>query len=63
MLDVRLVRTARASMRFCTSDRSTFRSAAPSWQRSGWTDFDATSPPLSPKDIVRERELYGVGRR
>lgn len=37
------------------------RSAA--WQKSGWTDFDAASPPLSPEDIGRERELYGVGRR
>ncbi|SCB54074.1 hypothetical protein GA0061098_102329 [Bradyrhizobium shewense] len=37
------------------------RSAA--WQKSGWTDFDAASPPLSPEDIGRERELYGVGTR
>ncbi|MGX1165508.1 hypothetical protein [Bradyrhizobium sp. NC92] len=37
------------------------RSAA--WQKSGWTDFDAASPPLSPEDIGRERELYGVGSR
>ncbi|MEY9103964.1 hypothetical protein ABH999_000160 [Bradyrhizobium yuanmingense] len=37
------------------------RSAA--WQKSGWTDFDAASPPLSPEDVVRERELYGVGSR
>ncbi|MDF0518005.1 hypothetical protein P0R31_12260 [Bradyrhizobium yuanmingense] len=36
------------------------RSAA--WQKSGWNDFDAASPPLSPEDIVRERELYGVRR-
>ena len=36
------------------------RSAA--WQKSGWTDFDAASPPLSPEDIGRERELklYGM---
>ena len=33
------------------------------WQKSGWTDFDAASPPLSPEDIVRERELYGAGSR
>jgi len=37
------------------------RSAA--WQKSGWTDFDAASPPLSPEDIGRERELYGAGVR
>ncbi|WIW44643.1 hypothetical protein ML401_24595 [Bradyrhizobium sp. 62B] len=37
------------------------RSAA--WQKSGWTDFDAASPPLSPEDIGRERELYGTGVR
>jgi hypothetical protein len=37
------------------------RSAA--WQKSGWTDFDAASPPLSPEDIGRERELYGTGAR
>ncbi|MVT51715.1 hypothetical protein GPL17_14565 [Bradyrhizobium yuanmingense] len=36
------------------------RSAA--WQKSGWSDFDAASPPLSPEDIVRERELYGMRR-
>ena len=37
------------------------RSAA--WQKSGWNDFDAASPPLSPEDIGRERELYGAGTR
>ncbi|PIT00177.1 membrane protein [Bradyrhizobium nitroreducens] len=37
------------------------RSAA--WQKSGWTDFDAASPPLSPEDVGRERELYGTGTR
>ncbi|WP_025037634.1 hypothetical protein [Bradyrhizobium sp. DOA9] len=36
------------------------RSAA--WQKSGWSDFDASSPPLSPEDIGRERELYGMRR-
>src|ERR1700757_722031 len=34
------------------------RSAA--WQSSGWTGFDAASPPLAPDDIRRERELYGA---
>ncbi|MCK1392021.1 hypothetical protein [Bradyrhizobium sp. 1] len=38
-------------------DRST------AWQKSGWNDFDAASPPLSPDDIGRERELYGAGTR
>ncbi|GMO16928.1 MULTISPECIES: hypothetical protein [Bradyrhizobium] len=33
------------------------------WQKTGWSDFDAASPPLSPEDIGRERELYGVGTR
>ena len=33
------------------------------WQKSGWNDFDAASPPLSPEDIGRERELYGAGTR
>ena len=33
------------------------------WQKSGWRDFDAASPPLSPEDIGRERELYGAGAR
>ncbi|WFU24102.1 hypothetical protein QA649_39920 [Bradyrhizobium sp. CB1717] len=37
------------------------RSAA--WQKAGWTDFDAASPPLSPDDVGRERELYGAGTR
>lgn len=37
------------------------RSAA--WQKSGWKDFDADSPPLSPEDIGREREMYGTGSR
>ncbi|EIG59512.1 hypothetical protein FXB41_06160 [Bradyrhizobium canariense] len=33
------------------------------WQKSGWNGFDAASPPLSPDDIGRERELYGTGMR
>lgn len=33
------------------------------WQKAGWTDFDAASPPLAPDDIRRERELYGTGAR
>lgn len=33
------------------------------WQTAGWSDFDAASPPLSPEDIGRERELYGAGAR
>ncbi|MCP3388227.1 hypothetical protein NLM27_05470 [Bradyrhizobium sp. CCGB12] len=33
------------------------------WQKAGWTDFDAASPPLSPEDVGRQRELYGVGTR
>ena len=33
------------------------------WQKAGWSDFDAASPPLSPDDIGRERELYGLGAR
>jgi hypothetical protein len=37
------------------------RSAA--WQKSGWNSFDAASPPLSPDDVGRERELYGAGTR
>ncbi|QIP01829.1 general stress protein [Bradyrhizobium symbiodeficiens] len=37
------------------------RSAA--WQKSGWNDFDAASPPLSPEDIGRERQLYGTSAR
>jgi hypothetical protein len=37
------------------------RSAA--WQKSGWTDFDAASPPLAVDDIRRERELYRAGTR
>ncbi|OPY99652.1 hypothetical protein A5906_28695 [Bradyrhizobium sacchari] len=37
------------------------RSAA--WQKAGWTSFDAASPPLSPDDVGRERELYGAGTR
>jgi hypothetical protein len=35
------------------------RSAA--WQKSGWTGFDAATPPLSPDDIRRERELHRTG--
>jgi hypothetical protein len=30
------------------------------WQKSGWTDFDAASPPLAPEDIRRERDMYGA---
>jgi hypothetical protein len=37
------------------------RSAA--WKKSGWTGFDAASPPLAADDIRRERELYGAGAR
>lgn len=37
------------------------RSAA--WQKSGWTEFDAASPPLAVDDIRRERELYEAGTR
>lgn len=37
------------------------RSAA--WQKSGWTEFDAASPPLAVDDIRRERDLYGAGAR
>ena len=37
------------------------RSAA--WQKTGWTGFDAASPPLAPDDIRRERELHGVDAR
>src|SRR3954465_3928340 len=33
------------------------------WQKSGWNGFDAASPPLSPDDVGRERELYGNGMR
>jgi hypothetical protein len=34
------------------------------WQKSGWTAFDAASPPLAPDDVRRERELYGAsGKR
>jgi hypothetical protein len=33
------------------------------WQKAGWSDFDAASPPLSPDDIGRERELYGANVR
>lgn len=33
------------------------------WQKSGWTGFDAASPPLGPDAVRRERELYGAGAR
>ena len=33
------------------------------WQRSGWKAYDPASPPYSPDDIRRERELYGAGLR
>jgi len=36
------------------------RSAA--WQRSGWTGFDASSPPMGPDAVRRERELHGIRR-
>ncbi|MGL3108082.1 MULTISPECIES: hypothetical protein [unclassified Bradyrhizobium] len=39
------------------------RDRSSAWQKAGWTDFDAASPPLAPDDIRRERELYGVGTR
>jgi hypothetical protein len=35
------------------------RSAA--WQQSGWTGFDAASPPLASGDIQRERDRYRSG--
>ena len=60
----RIVRQDRARLDALLSERAVNlqeRSAA--WQKSGWTDFDAASPPLSPEDIGRERELYGTGVR
>jgi hypothetical protein len=36
------------------------QSRSRAWQSTGWTGFDAASPPLAPDDIRRERELYGA---
>src|SRR3954447_11528588 len=33
------------------------------WQKSRWDGLGAGSPPLSPDDVGRERELYGNGMR
>ncbi len=33
------------------------RDRSAGWQKSGWTGFDAASPPLALDDIRREREL------
>jgi hypothetical protein len=36
------------------------QSRSAGWQSTGWTGFDAASPPMAPDDIRRERELYGA---
>ncbi|MBR0741505.1 hypothetical protein JQ581_31690 [Bradyrhizobium liaoningense] len=64
LVSARVADTDRARLDALLHERSVNlgeRSAA--WQKSGWNDFDATSPPLSPEDVGRERELYGAGTR
>ncbi|AMA59385.1 hypothetical protein [Bradyrhizobium sp. CCGE-LA001] len=64
LVSARVADTDRARLDALLHERSVNlqeRSAA--WQKSGWNDFDAASPPLSPEDIGRERELYGAGTR
>ena len=64
LVSARVADTDRARLDALLHERSVNlgeRSAA--WQKSGWNDFDAASPPLSPEDVGRERELYGAGTR
>ncbi|MCK1544487.1 hypothetical protein IVB12_21690 [Bradyrhizobium sp. 179] len=54
----------RARLDALLHDRSVnLQERSSAWQKAGWTDFDAASPPLAPDDIRRERELYGMGGR
>ncbi|MBC9876377.1 hypothetical protein G8O24_03335 [Bradyrhizobium sp. INPA01-394B] len=54
----------RARLDALLHDRSVnLQERSSAWQKSGWNDFDAASPPLSPEDIGREREIYGAGTR
>jgi hypothetical protein len=54
----------RARLDALLHDRSVnLQERSSAWQKTGWSDFDAASPPLSPEDIGRERELYGAGTR
>ncbi|MCK1424245.1 hypothetical protein IVB15_12175 [Bradyrhizobium sp. 182] len=54
----------RARLDALLNDRSVnLQERSSAWQKAGWTDFDAASPPLAPDDIRRERELYGMGAR
>ncbi|MBR0799802.1 hypothetical protein JQ615_30965 [Bradyrhizobium jicamae] len=54
----------RARLDALLHDRSVnLQERSSAWQKAGWSDFDAASPPLSPDDIGRERELYGPGAR
>ncbi|HEY9011272.1 MAG TPA: hypothetical protein VIN06_09655 [Devosia sp.] len=56
--------TDRARLDALLHDRSVnLLERSTAWQKAGWSDFDAASPPLSPEDIGRERELYGAGTR
>ncbi|MBR0755647.1 hypothetical protein JQ604_26010 [Bradyrhizobium jicamae] len=41
----------------------TLQERSTAWRKSGWTDFDAASPPMAVDDIRRERQLYGTGAR
>jgi len=60
------------SVRIAESDRSRveplldqssvdLRQRSAAWQKSGWTGFDAASPPLAPDDVWRERERHRMG--
>lgn len=64
LVSARVADTDRARLDALLHERSVnLQERSTSWQKSGWNDFDAASPPLSPEDIGRERELYGAGTR
>jgi hypothetical protein len=58
-LEAREIRTSETPTLTQSSVDLSRRSAA--WQQSGWSRFDAASPPLAPDEIRRERELYRTG--
>ncbi|WP_061027891.1 general stress protein [Bradyrhizobium sp. CCH5-F6] len=64
LVTARVADTDRARLDALLQERSVnLQERSAVWQKSGWNDFDAASPPLSPEDIGRERELYGAGTR
>jgi hypothetical protein len=62
LVSVRASEQDRARIEALLSETSVdIQSRSAAWQKTGWTGFDAASPPLAPDDIRRERELHGAG--